>query len=332
MSRNHGHPKGGKVTVLPPTSDPAGRLETRILCSYAYWPRVERLVEVIEEGIASGLKLDLFMDSGAFSALNRGMKITVESYAQWLTPLLPHTRVFANLDVIGDGDATFRNQLALEDRIGQQPMPVYHTGTPFEHLERYIKAGYRNVALGGMADRNRRQPLSWTIQCFKIAEAAGVRLHGFGITDAKMIKMFPWDSVDSSGWLTGERFARISLFNSRTGKMEGVQLTTGNVERLWRSSDQARAVGVQLRTIGHAVPGQRFVREQRIAMARINIESVVKLEAFCRRMYRDRQLRLYLVAGNQMQFRDCTETMRRIITHDAKRKLTHLQHGIEPIR
>ena len=55
-------------------------------------------------------KVDLFLDSGAFSAETQGAKIDIQEYIDFIKEHQDVIEVYANLDVIGDPVSTWKNQ------------------------------------------------------------------------------------------------------------------------------------------------------------------------------------------------------------------------------
>lgn len=148
----------------------------------------------------------VFADSGAFSAYSLGGKrLDVYAYGDWVLQNKHHFWVYANLDEKRETTAENvmvgqRNQKILED-MGLNPLPVYHTGEPWEVLADYIK-DYDYIALGGTAG----MPLSEDAifrsyaKAFSMAEPGRTKYHGFGATAWKSLVSFPWYTVDSSSW------------------------------------------------------------------------------------------------------------------------------------
>ena len=155
-----------------------------------------------------------FADSGAFSAFAAGATIDLDAYAAWLKQHGERFAVYANLDVIGNPQATWDNQRRLEDR-GLTPLPVFHTGESFDWLERYCET-YPYIALGGMVPYvGRTGLLRWILKCFQIAGERAV-FHGFGVSGWEVLKSFRWHSCDSSSWCAGPRWGWLYAFD-RTG-------------------------------------------------------------------------------------------------------------------
>ena len=55
-------------------------------------------------------KINLFLDSGAYSAWSKGVTIDIDEYISFIKKNIKYITVYANLDVIGDPEATYRNQ------------------------------------------------------------------------------------------------------------------------------------------------------------------------------------------------------------------------------
>lgn len=194
-------------------------MKTRILLSYHYHRtlELERLVNEAYDGDAP----DIFIDSGAFSAMTQGAKVDVKDYAAWVKANLPFITTYANLDVIMDGAATLKNQRLLEDECGLAPLPVFHVNEDFSYLDLYSEE-YDYIALGVAGMQTRKQELfRWLAACFRMAGDRAV-FHGFGLTAWDIIYSFPWYSVDSASWGSGFLYGRVPLFDKDTGAFVNV--------------------------------------------------------------------------------------------------------------
>ncbi|WP_309317418.1 hypothetical protein [Streptomyces salinarius] len=205
-------------------------MRVRLLVSYHYH-RGTDLAAMVD---SFGGDVDLFADSGAYSAATTGATIRLADYAAWLRDWAPLWTVRAGLDVIGDHEATARNTDALR-AAGADVMPVFHVGEPWDVLEDLCAAN-RYVALGGMAlhavGASKQKPLMrWLVRCFQIAVPHGTRFHGFGLTSAQLVKNLPFYSVDSSSYTLGIRWGLAYLWNAPTLRMESV---------LFRNPDEVR--------------------------------------------------------------------------------------------
>ena len=196
-------------------------LQLRILLSYWYYKDVE--LDALFAKYFTQPYPDVFADSGAFSAASQRVAITAQEYGKWIQRYQHLFSTYANLDVIGNPQATEENQKRLEG-MGLNPLPVFHTGSPWPELEKLI-AGYSYIALGGMVPYTTQLPklMAWLIKCFKMAQGKAV-FHGFGATSWKVIRSLPWYSVDSSSWGSGFRYGQVPLFDEQRGKFVEARL------------------------------------------------------------------------------------------------------------
>lgn len=166
-------------------------------------------------------KVDLFLDSGAFSARSQGAKIDIQEYIQFIKEHEDVIDVYANLDVIGDAKATYKNQRTME-KAGLSPLPVFHQGEKIWYLERYLER-YDYIAFGGMVGSNSGTLILWLDRIFQdfICDSRGlpkVKVHGFGLTSLKLMLRYPWYSVDSTSWVTTGRMGSIYVPRFRNGQ------------------------------------------------------------------------------------------------------------------
>lgn len=158
----------------------------------------------------------IFLDSGAWSAFTLGSPIDLKEYVKFITRFSHWFKAYSNLDDLQSPVITKNNQKALEDK-GLYPLPVFHTGESLEILEDYVQE-YPYVCVGRIIPftNQPKKIIPFLIQCHKIARGRAV-LHGFGVTNWKLLKLFPWYSVDSSSWASGFRYGRVSVFHEDKG-------------------------------------------------------------------------------------------------------------------
>jgi hypothetical protein len=158
-----------------------------------------------------------FLDSGAFSAWRKSVLIDINDYISFVKINECSIETFANLDVIGDPIATWKNQRIMEN-AGLNPVPCFHFGEDLKWLKKYIER-YEYVALGGMVGKTKRKALiMWLNQVFKIINSDN-KIHGFGITDLLLLKKYPWHSVDSTTHAVAARMGEIFISNHNKTEM-----------------------------------------------------------------------------------------------------------------
>ncbi len=193
-----------------------------------------------------------FLDSGAYSAWSMGKKISLKKFIQFIQENLPKLTTYAALDVIGDPEATLRNQDIMEDH-GLDPLPTFHYGDDLKYLHMYCQQ-YDYIALGGLVGRGKTLIYPWLQKVFSLYPEQ--RFHGFGVTDINLLKAYPWYSVDSTSYLSGGKFGQI--YNN-----DGTMSHISTIEHLseWPElSDFIKRVGISLDEFryGHHTPRNVF--------------------------------------------------------------------------
>lgn len=154
-------------------------------------------------------KLDLFLDSGAFTAFTKKEIIASEIYADYVKRTAGYWTVCSSLDVIGHGDAAAQasyDVFQILHRLGAAVIPVFHVREPDAWLERYIAEGHPYIAIGGMVPEAKswlkdRLDHLWGHVLTNPNGTPKVKVHGFGLTTFTLMFRYPWYSVDSTSWL-----------------------------------------------------------------------------------------------------------------------------------
>ncbi|MDX9918334.1 MAG: hypothetical protein RBT15_10050 [Gudongella sp.] len=166
--------------------------------------------------------VELFLDSGAYSAWSQGKTIDIQQYIQFIKDHQDVIDIYANLDVIGDPAATWENQLIME-KVGLHPLPVFHYGEDEQWLEQILGRGYPYIGLGGMVPIPTIKLFHWLNNLFTnyLTDSNGmpiVKVHGFGMTKVKLMILYPFYSVDSTSWVLNARLGYIFVPQFRQGK------------------------------------------------------------------------------------------------------------------
>lgn len=143
---------------------------------------------------------NIFLDSGAYSAFTQKKEIDLNEYIKFIKKNEKRLTVYASLDVIGDAEKTYSNfKIMKEARLN--PIPTFHIGSDFKWLEKYKNEPY--IALGGMVPYTARPSLlkKWLKKCFNIIPKT-TKVHAFGMTNPTIVRLFPFNSLDSTSWLT----------------------------------------------------------------------------------------------------------------------------------
>lgn len=146
----------------------------------------------------------VFLDSGAFSAFTKGVKVDIKAYCEYIKKNIDIIDYASVLDSIGDPQGTFNNQCQME-KFGVRPLPCFHYGEDERYLEYYIK-NYEYITLGGMVPISTPQLRLWLDRLWEryLTDGSGrprLKVHGFGLTTLTLMERYPWYSVDSSSWV-----------------------------------------------------------------------------------------------------------------------------------
>jgi len=170
-----------------------------------------------------GTDLELMLDSGAYTAWKKGIKIKLQDYIDFIlrTRGKDTWTVVANLDVIPGkpnetptpaeaeraADEGWDNFLQLRDALaphGIMPVHTFHRGDDFKWLKRLVDE-CEFIGLGPKTDGTTEVRAAWLDECMPyVTDANGYpthRLHGFGIGVPELIRRYPWHSIDSASWL-----------------------------------------------------------------------------------------------------------------------------------
>lgn len=167
-------------------------------------------------------KVELFLDSGAFSAESQGSEIDIYEYIKFIQKHEHLIDIYAGLDVIGDSQASMENQQIMED-AGLSPIPTFHYGGDIEKYLVPMIENYEYIALGGMVPISNVQLIQWLDNIFAnyITDDQGIprlKVHGFGLTSLKLMMRYPWYSVDSTSWVITGRMGSIIVPVYRRGE------------------------------------------------------------------------------------------------------------------
>lgn len=201
-------------------------------------------------------------DSGGFSAHSLGEEVDIAKYADWLHEWSDVVDIAANLDIKGDVRQSERNLRYLEGRGLGTVMPVFHGGEDLGLLREMVES-YPVVFLGNMTTgvpTTHPKTRNFLDKVFSIADGkAGI--HGFGLTNTKTVKAYPWWSVDSTTWKIGSRYGMISRYDRESHTVKSVKL--GSKDFADRANEWAYMTGLDWRDYGYrnrldGIPGKLY--------------------------------------------------------------------------
>lgn len=160
------------------------------------------------------------LDSGAFTFMqgkrNPDWNKYVDDYAEFINK--NDIQLFFELDIdnIVGFDSVLDIRKQLEKKTGKKPIAVWHKSRGFEQFKRDAN-DYPYVAIGGIVTKEIK-PAEYDafIPLIQIAHQSGAKIHGLGFTRLKELQKYHFDSVDSTTWVTGNRFGKIYYFDGKT--------------------------------------------------------------------------------------------------------------------
>lgn len=175
---------------------------------------------------------NFMLDSGAFTFFSSGQKVNWEEYIKKYATFINRNGIdlFFELDIdalIGYEKVLYYRSM-LEYLTGKKSIPVWHKSRGQEEFIKMCKE-YSYVALGGIVTKEITQKeyrfFPWFI---KTAHEHGAKIHGLGFTNLNGLTKYHFDSVDSTAWLSGNRFGSVYQFSGKTmikhDKKEGQRL------------------------------------------------------------------------------------------------------------
>jgi hypothetical protein len=188
------------------------------LVSYLYPMQLTKWLE-----LTRGKPGNIILDSGAFSAWNKGKKIDLDDYIAYAHHAMRRaeksgkTLRVVNLDVIpGSVGKTktlakdvreaaamqgYKNLLRMKDK-GITPIHVFHQGEDFEWLHKMV-ALTDYIGISPANDVTNQSRAAWLYETFTRIkkERIEVDTHGFAVFMPSMLRDLPWTSADAISWL-----------------------------------------------------------------------------------------------------------------------------------
>ena len=182
-------------------------------------------------------KVELMLDSGAFSAWNKGATINLQEYITFCLDHYEMLDYIVNLDVIpsspyqkvtkedsknsvkqGWGNyKTMLNAGISKDKL----IHVFHQGEDMKWLKRMVKQ-IPYIGVSPANDKTTQQKILWLDECMDyVTDNQGtpiVKFHGFGVTSLRIMLRYPWYSVDSTSWVVTGRMGSIYIPRYKGGK------------------------------------------------------------------------------------------------------------------
>jgi len=173
--------------------------------------------------MAKEIKVELFLDSGAWSAWTHKKEVDLDAYIKHIHTYKHLLTTYANLDDMTSPEKTWENQREME-RQGLSPLPVYHAGEPIKYLDMAMEYPY--FGIGGVAMRSttalsKQFDYMFSIICPKSNGYFPLnKVHGFGMTIRQFLWRYPFFSVDSTSWVAFSKYALVLVPKVCSGKKD----------------------------------------------------------------------------------------------------------------
>jgi len=163
---------------------------------------------------------NFLLDSGAFSMFG-GAKVNLKEYVNKYIDFINKYDVkhFFELDIyqlIGNAE-TEEIREYIEIKTNKNTIPVFHIFLGIDYFKNLCdKYNYIAISASGKfySKWTRKHPEK-LYKLLQYAKTKKVRIHGLGYTSNKMAEM-PFYSVDSTSWLSGNRFGAVYSFKNKT--------------------------------------------------------------------------------------------------------------------
>lgn len=161
------------------------------------------------------------LDSGAFTYMNEASNHPdwdqyIEEYAGFVNRLGIESFFELDIDsVVGIAEVE-RLRAKLESLTGRRCIPVWHKSRGLDYWKRMLSE-YDYVAIGGIVTGEiKKDEYGVFTPLLRMARDKGVRVHGLGFTNLEGLRKYPFDSVDSTAWLYGNRGGFLYQFDGKS--------------------------------------------------------------------------------------------------------------------
>ena len=179
------------------------------------------------------------LDSGAFTFMTslKGKAINWDEYVINYGNFIRQHNIknFFELDIdpiVGIKEVERLRDL-LENTAGRKCIPVWHKSRGLNYWKKMCEE-YKYIAIGGIVTQEiKRSEYDVFSYLLKIAREKKTKVHGLGFTNLKGMEKYKFYSVDSTSWLSGNKFGSVYLFNGKTMdkqiKLPGQRVKTNEV-------------------------------------------------------------------------------------------------------
>lgn len=165
-------------------------------------------------------KFDFFLlDSGAFTFMMNAKDKAHLDFDAYLTRYIEFINKHdiqhffeLDIDAVVGYEKVLELRARLERETGKKCIPVWHRERGKDEFVKMCEE-YDYVAIGGLVgmgyNKKHYKYFPWFI---KTAHEHGAQIHALGFTSIPGLKKYHFDSVDSTTWVSANKFGRLQLF------------------------------------------------------------------------------------------------------------------------
>lgn len=177
----------------------------KILLEHGAKNRLESYHSLQKKEPSSGF--NLLLDSGGFVARTKGVPIDVSKYARYIND--NKVQAAFELDTNSRSETEY-NRKYLLNHTQARIIPVYHysdfAAKDYALLDEFVR-DFEYISIGGVAGEGLGTKNEKALYDFIFSRTTDkVKVHGLGITALRILKRYPFYSVDSTSWLSAARF------------------------------------------------------------------------------------------------------------------------------
>ncbi|MBQ3420765.1 MAG: hypothetical protein IJH34_03685 [Romboutsia sp.] len=226
----------------------------------------------------------LVVDSSAYSAWTRHIKIDIDEYIAFINSISDVVYWFAELDKIPGEfgkektkeeieeapEYSWKNYLYMIDRVNcpKKILPIFHMYEDYKYLDNMLSYKFNDgsfieyIGVSPSNDASVTDKMKWYEQTWKFITERCKELnrsipktHNFGCTTISIMEQYPSMSSDSTSWVRGASFGNIMLVIN--GKVKTVYVSDRNMLSPDHINNQPlavrEAVEQECRRVGHGL-------------------------------------------------------------------------------
>lgn len=172
-----------------------------------------------EEAECISLYDGFLLDSGAFTFMTKGQQgkdidAYIKDYAGFIKKYNVQRFFELDIDSVIGYPRVLELRKELEQAVGRSCIPVFHLSRGkdafLQMCEEYKDVAFGGLLTDGIPTKQIARYLPWFI---KQAHDRGCLIHGLGFTMLTELGRCHFDSVDSTAWLSGNRYGYVFRFN-----------------------------------------------------------------------------------------------------------------------